>query len=78
MRNGQNVSNNWNSSNICIPNIGTVERRKRLKSGVAMFVLSLVVLTVLVLTGVDRLWRLLLVFLFWGAASGFFQWRDKT
>jgi hypothetical protein len=31
-----------------------------------------------VATGVSRWWRLPLSFLFMGAASGFFQWRDKT
>jgi len=29
-------------------------------------------------TGAGRLWRLSLLVPFWGAASSFFQWRDKT
>jgi hypothetical protein len=32
----------------------------------------------LIVTGADRLWRLLLFLVFWSAAAGFFQWRDKT
>jgi len=35
-------------------------------------------LAALIATGADRGWRLTLLLLFWGAASGFFQWRDKT
>lgn len=62
----------------CIANISTAERRKRLTFGVALFAISLVALALLVATGVDRLWRLPLAFLFMGAASGYFQWQDKT
>ena len=63
---------------VCIPNISTKERQKRLLSGVIMLVPSLVVLAVLIATGVSPWWRLALFPLFAGAASGFFQWRDKT
>jgi hypothetical protein len=63
---------------VCIPNISTRERRKRLVSGVIMFVISLAVLAALVASGASRWWRLALYLLFAGAASGFFQWRDKT
>jgi fatty acid desaturase len=66
------------STQVCIANISPRERRKRLTSGVILFVVSLVVLLALVATGVDRWWRLPLFLLFWGAAVGFFQWRDKT
>ncbi len=62
----------------CIPNISPRERRKRLAGGVIMFVISLAVLAALIATGADRWWRLALLPLFWGAAAGFFQWRDKT
>jgi hypothetical protein len=41
-------------------------------------VVALVILAVLVFTGADRLWRLPLLFVFWGAGTGYFQWRDKT
>jgi hypothetical protein len=65
-------------SEVCIPNISTEERRKRLRGGLIMLVLVLVVLTALVVTGVSPWWRLALFPFFAGAASGFFQWRDKT
>jgi hypothetical protein len=66
------------SSAACIPNISTAERRKRLMSGLVALAIGLVILVALVLTGTDRLWRLPLFLLFASAASGFFQWRDKT
>lgn len=66
------------SGEVCIPNISTAERRKRLTFGFVTFAIAVAILAVLVATGVDRLWRLPLVLLFWGAASGYFQWRDKT
>src|SRR5664279_5766776 len=66
------------SGEVCIPNISTAERRKRLTFGLVTFAISLVVLAILMATGVNRLWRLPLVLLFWGAASGYFQWSDQT
>ena len=62
----------------CIPNIGPAERRKRLVAGGIQFAVALAVLAVLLAAGTDRWWRLSLLILFWGAAAGFFQWRDKT
>ena len=55
---------------LCVPNISQVERRKRLAAGVIQFLISLVILIVLVVFGVSRWWRLLLLPLFMGAASG--------
>jgi len=63
---------------VCIPNINTAERRKRLVAGLIQLLLSLVILAVLLAFGVSRWWRLALLPLFMGASSGFFQWRDKT
>ena len=63
---------------VCIPNISTAERRKRLAFGVVTLVVTLVILAVLMATGVSRWWRLPLFLLFMGAATGYFQWRDKT
>ena len=63
---------------VCIANISLKERRMRLIAGVIPFCIGVVVLAVLVLSGVDRWWRLPLLLVFAGAASGFFQWRDKT
>ncbi len=65
-------------SEVCIPNIGLRERRKRLAIGIIQFVLCLVILTLLVGSGVDRWWRLVLFPMYTAAATGFFQWRDKT
>ena len=62
----------------CIANISPRERLKRLIGGVIPFVMALVILTWQISTDVDRLWRLPLFVLFVSAASGFFQWRDKT
>lgn len=62
----------------CIPNIGPRERRKRLAFGVAAFVVSLAVLALLMAVEAGRWWRLVLFPLFWSAALGFFQSRDKT
>jgi hypothetical protein len=63
---------------VCIANISPAERRKRLNFGLIAFAISLIVLALLVVSGADRLWRLPLALLFMGAASGYFQWHDKT
>ena len=66
------------SGEVCIANISTAERRKRLTFGIVAFAIAVVVLAILMATGVNRLWRLPLVLLFWAGASGYFQWHDKT
>ena len=38
----------------------------------------LAVLGVLLAVHASLWWRLPLLFVFWGAAVGFFQWRDRT
>lgn len=63
---------------VCIPNISPRERRKRLNAGLIQLAFNLVVLAVLLVRGANRWWRLPLFLGFWGAAIGFFQWRDKT
>jgi hypothetical protein len=63
---------------ICIANISPLERQKRLRFGITQFIISLVILSALIVLGVDRLWRLPLLFMFWAAAVGYFQARDKT
>jgi uncharacterized membrane protein YkgB len=75
---GQAAAHDSAIGEVCIVNISTAERRKRLAGGIVAFTISLIVLAFLVTIGADRLWRLPLLFLFWSAASGFFQWRDKT
>ena len=63
---------------VCISNISLLERQKRLRFGVSQFIVTLVVLGSLIAFGADRLWRLPLLFMFWAAAVGYFQARDKT
>lgn len=65
-------------ADVCIPNISAVERRKRLAAGVVALALALVALLILLTVDASRWWRLALLPLFWGATSGYFQWRDKT
>jgi hypothetical protein len=66
------------SGDVCIANIDTAGRRRRLRFGIVQLVFAIAVLVVLMAIGVDRLWRLPLLLLFWAAAIGFFQWHDKT
>lgn len=75
---GQMPTSSSGAGEVCVPNISTRERRKRLASGVIMFAISLAILAALMATGASRWWRIALLSLFAGAASGFFQWRDKT
>jgi hypothetical protein len=63
---------------VCIPNISTRERQKRLIFGLIQFGLGLAILAVLLAFGANRWWRLPLFLVWFGAANGFFQWRDKT
>jgi len=63
---------------VCMPNISTPERRRRLVFGLATLGVALGVVAALVGMGVDRRWRLAVFPLFWGACVGFFQWRDRT
>ena len=63
---------------VCIPNINTAERRKRLAFGLIQLLISLVILAALLAFGVSRWWRLLLLPFYLCASSGFFQWRDHT
>ena len=63
---------------VCIANISPSEGRKRLAAGVIQFAVGIAILVGLIAAGVDRWWRLPLLLIFWGAAVGFFQWRDKT
>ncbi len=65
-------------SDVCIANISPRERLKRLIGGVIPFVIAVSILTLLIVIHADRWWRLPLFLLFAAAASGFFQWRDKT
>ena len=66
------------SGEVCIANISPLERQKRLRFGLRQLLFTLVVLGILVVLHVNPFWRLSLLFLFWAAAVGYFQARDKT
>lgn len=63
---------------VCIPNIGPQERRKRLRFGVIAVAVGVALAIVLTLTGVNRLFRLGLFLPFWVGALGYLQAREKT
>ena len=71
-------SQGHDDTELCIPNISPRERLKRLIGGVIPFVIAVAILGWLMAINASRLWRLPLFLLFAVAASGFFQWRDKT
>jgi hypothetical protein len=74
----QRTQQNQDSEEVCIANISPLERQKRLKFGIQQFIFTLFILGVLIFFQVNPLWRLSLLFLFWAAAVGYFQARDKT
>jgi len=61
-----------------VANIGTNERRKRLVVGIGALAVGLGLAVGLVRIDAPALWRLPLFALFFVAAVGFFQSRDKT
>jgi hypothetical protein len=63
---------------VCIANISPAERQKRLKFGIQQFVVTIVILGAMMALGVNHFWRLPLLFMFWAAATGYFQAKDKT
>jgi hypothetical protein len=63
---------------VCIANISPHERRKRFMFAIRQFAVTLAILGVLIILGLDPLWRLPLLFLFSASTVSFFQSRDKT
>jgi hypothetical protein len=63
---------------VCVANISPMERKKRLRFGIQMFVFTLVVFGIMIALDLNPLWRLSLLFLFWVSSIGCFQARDKT
>jgi uncharacterized membrane protein len=61
-----------------IANIGAGGRRKRLMFGIVALGVGAVIAALLVAIGAPRIWRLPLIFVFYVAALGVFQARDKT
>ena len=74
----QTATSSLEGGEVCLPNISTHERRKRLTSGAITFIIALAILAALMALGASPWWRLVLFLPFAGAATGFFQWRDKT
>ena len=62
----------------CIANISPAERQLRMRFGIQQFITTLVILGALMLFHANHLWRLPLLLMFWGAAIGYFQAKDKT
>jgi uncharacterized membrane protein len=61
-----------------IANIGAGGRRKRLIFGIVALGVGAVIAVLLVAIGAPRIWRLPLILVFYVAALGIFQARDKT
>jgi len=61
-----------------VANIGAGGRRKRLMFGLVVLGVGAVIAAMLVVVGAPRIWRLPLILVFYVAALGVFQARDKT
>jgi hypothetical protein len=61
-----------------VANIGAGGRRRRLIFGIVALGVGAVIAALLVAVGAPRVWRLPLIFVFYVAALGIFQARDKT
>jgi len=61
-----------------VANIGAGGRRKRLMFGIVALTVGAVIAALLVAVGAPRIWRLPLFLVFYVAALGIFQARDKT
>jgi hypothetical protein len=66
------------SQSAHVANIGAAERRKRLVFGFVAFGAGTVIAVLLIVIRAPLLWRLPLFILFFPAALGVFQSRDKT
>jgi hypothetical protein len=66
------------SQSARVANIGAAERRKRLVFGFVAFGAGVVIAVLLIVVQAPLFWRLPLFVLFFAAALGVFQSRDKT
>jgi hypothetical protein len=65
-------------ADVCIPNIGPRERRRRLIGGIALLVVATAVGVSLIWFNAPRPWRLLVFLPTWAGALGVFQVTAKT
>ena len=70
--------NDEETGDVCIPNIGPKERKKRAQFAIQYFLFTLVVLGALLYFDVHPLWRLPLFFMFSAASTSYIQALDKT
>lgn len=73
----QSISDSIDTT-ICIANIGPQQQRLRLRFGLMMFAIGIVIAIVILVARVDPGWRIGLFVPFYLGAIGFFQARDKT
>ncbi|MPZ13148.1 MAG: hypothetical protein GEU73_01760 [Chloroflexi bacterium] len=63
---------------VCIPNIGPAQRRRRLFSGIVMAAVGIGLLAAFAAFSAGHLWGLVLFLPYWGGATGVFQALEKT
>ena len=66
------------SADVCVPNIGPEERRRRLIGGAVALGVGVGLAGLMVVADVDRWWRVALLLPFWSASLGYFQAAEKT
>jgi hypothetical protein len=69
---------NEEGSEVCIPNISPIERKKREQFAIRYFLFTLLVLVGLLAFDVNPLWRLPLFFMFSATTTSYIQALDKT
>ena len=62
----------------CLPNIGPLGQQRRMRFGVRGLAVAALLAAGVVISGVGRPWRLLVLPFFWAGATGVFQAREKT
>lgn len=68
----------YEGGDVCVPNIGSREQRKRLIAGVVGLAIAALVGIFLILSGWAWWTRLILFVFFFSGFSGIFQAREKT
>jgi hypothetical protein len=63
---------------VCIPNIGPRERRRRLIGGGCLLALGAIAAALLLGFDARRAWRIVVLVPVWGGALGLLQVREKT